>query len=119
MLPFVALSHTWAACMCTVVYSHCSDCSLAMRAVLEIVRARWGTTAHLVFMFFAFCTNILVSSMLILGGAAVVNALTGMDLYAVRHPLIHPASHPARLAKDQYLPPDASADGPLGASSGS
>lgn len=90
-----------------------------MRAVLEIVRARWGTTAHLVFMFFAFCTNILVSSMLILGGAAVVNALTGMDLYAVRHPLIHPASHPARLAKDQYLPPDASADGPLGASSGS
>ena len=56
-----------------------------MGAVLEIVRARWGKTAHLVFMFFACCTNILVSSMLVLGGAAVVNALTGMDLYAVRH----------------------------------
>jgi urea-proton symporter len=50
--------------------------------VLEIVKARWGTTAHLVFMFFAFCTNILVSAMLILGGAAVTNALTGVSLYA-------------------------------------
>lgn len=50
--------------------------------MLEIVRARWGTTAHLVFMFFAFCTNILVSAMLILGGAAVVTALTGVDIYA-------------------------------------
>jgi urea-proton symporter len=50
--------------------------------ILEIIRARWGTAAHLVFMFFCFCTNILVSSMLILGGAAVVNALTGVDLYA-------------------------------------
>jgi hypothetical protein len=29
--------------------------------VLEIVLARWGTAAHLVFMFFAFCTNILVT----------------------------------------------------------
>eukprot|EP00892_Ulva_mutabilis_P007270 jgi/Ulvmu1/4915/UM201_0007.1 len=50
--------------------------------ILEIVKARWGTTAHLVFMFFAICTNILVSAMLVLGGAAVVNALTGVDLYA-------------------------------------
>lgn len=55
-----------------------------MCAVLEIVRARWGTTAHLVFMFFAICTNLLVSAMLILGGAAVVEALTGMNIYAVR-----------------------------------
>lgn len=70
-----------------------------MHAVLEIVKVRWGTTAHLVFMFFAFCTNILVSSMLVLGGAAVVNALTGMNLYAVRtcsHPplLQHTCIHP-------------------------
>jgi len=45
----------------------------------EIVNARWGTTAHLTFLFFAFCANIIVTSMLLLGGAATVEALTGMD----------------------------------------
>jgi Na+/proline symporter len=45
--------------------------------VLEIVHARWGTIAHLVFLVFCLLTNIIVTSMLILGGAAVVNALTG------------------------------------------
>merc|ERR1712048_1081125 len=47
--------------------------------VCEIVRARWGKTAHLTFLFFAFCANIIVTSMLLLGGAATVEALTGMD----------------------------------------
>lgn len=47
---------------------------------LEIIRARWGTPAHLVFTFFAFLTNIIVTSMLILGGSAVVNALTGVNV---------------------------------------
>jgi Na+/proline symporter len=47
--------------------------------LLEIVQARWGTVAHLVFMFFACVTNLLVSAMLVLGGSAVVNALTGMN----------------------------------------
>lgn len=46
---------------------------------LEIVNARWGTKAHLTFMFFGFCANIIVTSMLLLGGAATVEALTGMD----------------------------------------
>lgn len=36
------------------------------------------------FFFFCFLTNIIVTSMLILGGASVMNALTGMDIYAVR-----------------------------------
>ncbi|CDO75287.1 hypothetical protein BN946_scf184334.g5 [Trametes cinnabarina] len=49
---------------------------------LEIVAARWGTLAHLVFMFFGLATNIIVSSMLILGGSATVNALTGMNTIA-------------------------------------
>ena len=31
------------------------------------------------FIYFCFLTNIIVTSMLILGGAATVNALTGMD----------------------------------------
>jgi len=45
----------------------------------EIVKARWGTVAHITFIFFAFCANIIVTSMLLLGGAATVEALTGMD----------------------------------------
>ena len=49
--------------------------------ICEIIDARWGATAHKVFLFFCFLTNIIVSSMLILGGAATVSALTGMDIY--------------------------------------
>lgn len=49
---------------------------------LEIVKARYGTAAHLVFMVFAFITNILVGSQLLLGGSAVVTSLTGMPVYA-------------------------------------
>jgi len=50
--------------------------------MLEIVRARWGNTAHKVFFVFAIMTNIIVTAMLLLGGASVMNALTGMNLYA-------------------------------------
>ncbi|KAH8103317.1 urea transporter [Cristinia sonorae] len=49
---------------------------------LEIIDARWGRVAHLVFMFFGLATNIIVSSMLILGGSATVTALTGMHTLA-------------------------------------
>lgn len=47
---------------------------------LEIIRARFGDGAHKVFLFFALTTNMIVTSMLLLGGAAVVNALTGMNI---------------------------------------
>jgi SSS family transporter len=50
--------------------------------VCEIVKARWGTAAHLVFLCFCFMTNIIVTAMLLLGGSAVVNALTGVNIYA-------------------------------------
>jgi urea-proton symporter len=50
--------------------------------LLEIIRARWGDTAHKVFFVFAIMTNIIVTAMLLLGGASVMNALTGMDIYA-------------------------------------
>jgi len=49
---------------------------------LEIIGVRWGRTAHLVFMFFGLATNIIVSSMLILGGSATVTDLTGMSTIA-------------------------------------
>ena len=44
-----------------------------------VVRASWGKTAHLTFLFFGFCANIIVTAMLLLGGAATVEALTGVN----------------------------------------
>lgn len=49
---------------------------------LEVIKARYGTVAHLVFMVFGVITNILVSLMLIVGGSATLNALTGMHTIA-------------------------------------
>ena len=49
---------------------------------LEIIRARYGDGAHRVFLVFALMTNMIVTAMLLLGGAAVVNSLTGMDISA-------------------------------------
>jgi len=54
----------------------------AIHTVLEIVLARWGTVAHLTFLVFCIMTNFLVTAMLILGGAAVVSALSGVNIYA-------------------------------------
>jgi len=50
--------------------------------ILEIIEARWGRVTHMVFLFFCVLTNIIVTAMLLLGGAAVVNALTGVHLNA-------------------------------------
>jgi Na+/proline symporter len=47
--------------------------------VAEIVNARWGHTAHVTFLIFCFVTNIIVTAMLLLGGAVLVDALTGVD----------------------------------------
>ena len=49
---------------------------------LEAIRARYGTTAHLTFAVFGLMTNILVTSMLLTGGSAVVTSLTGMPTAA-------------------------------------
>ena len=46
----------------------------------EIIRARFGSTSHKVFLFFALMTNTIVTAMLVLGGAAVVNSLTGINI---------------------------------------
>jgi SSS family transporter len=54
----------------------------AIHTMLEIVLVRWGTTAHLTFLFFGLLTCLIVTAMLILGGAATINALTGMSTYA-------------------------------------
>ncbi|KAK0523941.1 hypothetical protein OC834_005722 [Tilletia horrida] len=49
---------------------------------LELVRIRYGRVAHLTVGFFALATNILVCSSILLGGAAAINAITGMNIYA-------------------------------------
>ncbi|SCV70237.1 BQ2448_1631 [Microbotryum intermedium] len=49
---------------------------------LEIMRVRYGTFVHLSFMFFSLAANTLVVSSVLLGGAAAVNSLTGMSIYA-------------------------------------
>lgn len=49
---------------------------------LEIIYYRYGKVTHMIFIFFALMTNILVASQLLLGGSAVVTALTGMNVYA-------------------------------------
>ncbi|RVX70503.1 hypothetical protein B0A52_05154 [Exophiala mesophila] len=49
---------------------------------LEIIGARYGRVAHVIFVFFGLMTNTLVASQLLLGGSAVVTSLTGMNVYA-------------------------------------
>jgi urea-proton symporter len=49
---------------------------------LEVVKARYGTITHIVFMVFGLMTNILVTAMLLTGGSAVVESLTGVPTVA-------------------------------------
>jgi SSS family transporter len=46
---------------------------------LEMIDVRWGKSAHLTFLFFGICTNLIVTSMLLLGGSSVMNAVSGMS----------------------------------------
>jgi len=46
----------------------------------EMLYVRYGRHSHKVFLFFALMTNTIVTAMLVLGGAAVVNSLTGIDI---------------------------------------
>ena len=54
----------------------------AIHTMLEVVHCRWGTGAHLTFLFFGLLSSLIVTAMLILGGAASIHALTGMDTTA-------------------------------------
>ncbi|KAJ5644553.1 hypothetical protein N7507_010564 [Penicillium longicatenatum] len=48
----------------------------------EIVLSRHGMIAHLTYLYYGLATNMLVGACLVLGGAQVVGALTGMSVYA-------------------------------------
>lgn len=47
----------------------------------EIILAHHGRLNHLTYLFFAFATNLLVGSCLVLGGSQVVGALSGVNIY--------------------------------------
>jgi Na+/proline symporter len=47
-----------------------------------IVLSRHGRVAHLIYLFFGLCTNMLVGACLVLGGSQVVGALSGVNVYA-------------------------------------
>lgn len=49
---------------------------------LEVIRARYGAATHGVYITFGLMTNILVTAMLLCGGSAVVNSLTGVPTAA-------------------------------------
>ncbi|KAF2435442.1 urea active transporter [Tothia fuscella] len=49
---------------------------------LEVIKARYGTITHCVFIVFGLMTNILVTAMLLTGGSAVIESLTGMPTAA-------------------------------------
>jgi urea-proton symporter len=46
---------------------------------LEFIHTRYGKNAHKILLVFALMTNTIVTAMLVLGGAAVVHALTGVN----------------------------------------
>ncbi|EED21377.1 urea active transporter, putative [Talaromyces stipitatus ATCC 10500] len=50
--------------------------------VLEIVRLRYGTAAHIIYIFLCFATNLLSVTAMILGAAGVITSLTGMHIVA-------------------------------------
>ncbi|KAL1952743.1 hypothetical protein VTO42DRAFT_4300 [Malbranchea cinnamomea] len=50
--------------------------------ILEVLRARYGSFTHIVFSIFYLMTNILVTTMLLAGGSAALNAMTGMPIAA-------------------------------------
>merc|ERR1719213_741358 len=50
-----------------------------MHTFMEIVKARFGTATHITMIIFALTTNVIVTSMLLLGGASTIEDLTGMS----------------------------------------
>lgn len=79
----------WFAAGCLVQI--CSFALLAIQSklktphahtILEVVKARYGTVAHWVYMFFCLANNLIAISNMLLGASATVAALTGMHVVA-------------------------------------
>ena len=72
--------------------------ALQAHTFLEIIQCRWGTRAHLVFMFIAFMTNFIVTIMMIMGAVVATHVLTGVNSYGEAHhsPVIAYATRKSR-----------------------
>ncbi|WFD00844.1 hypothetical protein MYAM1_003599 [Malassezia yamatoensis] len=68
--------------LCAIMACKIKTCAPFVSTFLEVVRIRYGKKVHCVFIAFALVTNLLVSSQLVLGGAAVVTQLTGLHVLA-------------------------------------
>lgn len=81
-------AYYYAAGACVqIIFFSCLGLKAKQRApnahtYLEIIEARYGKTAHLVFCVWGLITNILVTAMLLSGGSAVLSNLTGMNIVA-------------------------------------
>ena len=69
-----------------------------MHTFLEMIDVRWGKKAHMTFLFFGICTNLIVTGMLLQGGAAVVNAASGMHIIAAN--FLIPGAAPRPRVRD-------------------
>ncbi|KAI3613397.1 hypothetical protein CBS9595_004230 [Malassezia furfur] len=68
--------------LCAIMACKIKTCAPFVSTFLEVVRIRYGKKVHCLFIAFALVTNLLVSSQLVLGGAAVVTELTGLHVLA-------------------------------------
>ena len=68
--------------LCAIMACKIKTCAPFVSTFLEVVRIRYGKKVHVLFIAFALVTNLLVSSQLVLGGAAVVTELTGLHVLA-------------------------------------
>ncbi|KAL5512651.1 hypothetical protein ACEPAG_2917 [Sanghuangporus baumii] len=66
----------------SIIASKVKENANGARTFLEIVRARFGTSAHIMFLAYALFTSLAVSAILLLGGSASISALTGMNIRA-------------------------------------
>ncbi|KAF8130263.1 Na+/solute symporter [Boletus edulis] len=73
---------TIQVCMFGMVASKVKMNANGAHTFLEIAKVRFGTPGHILFAFYGFLCILIVCGSLLLGGAATVNALTGMNINA-------------------------------------
>eukprot|EP00741_Cyanophora_paradoxa_P023387 tig00021580_g22593.t1 len=76
----------WYAAGASIQIVLFSICAIALKrrapnahTFLEVIHARYGPGTHIVLLVFALACNVIVTAMLLLGGASVASLLTGME----------------------------------------
>ncbi|CDR99766.1 hypothetical protein [Sporisorium scitamineum] len=79
----------WFAAVCLVQISAFALLAIQSKlktphahTVLEVVKVRYGTAAHWLYMFFCLANNLIAIANMLLGASATVSALTGMHIIA-------------------------------------